>query len=348
MSPDDPLINRSICSLEMHLLRPRRFGLLATVLLLWACGGGPVAIPVDQGSDDATVSSSDSESSRSEEVRILSPPLGPKPSVAADAKLVSSIRAFLQSGGREVPCGPYRLWTDVDDPFLLVELDHLASLLDAEYETRLGIGPQGPIRETVILFARLRDYQRWETSHAGSRRGYAGHAAASEGIAVLHADRPRDEVLATTLHEMTHLVNRRALGGPLPRWLSEGLADTLGDSASANGFLPLAGAVGIEGELGRVQSALTAGFALPTIAELVGRKASSFDRPGEDGRSYDYELSALLLRFLLADEDTAHRFQGFLQDLAAGGRWSPELLWRHLEVGPGELDRRFRVWLASL
>ena len=317
--------------------------LLLVTLGSAGCADEPVAIPIDQGVE--------AEETRAVEgpARILSPRLGPKPSIAADPDLLNGMQAFLEDGGRRVPCGPYTLWTDVDDSTFLVYLDSLASRLDAEYEARLGIAPAGPARETLILFTSLRDFQRWEASDDDARRGYAGHASASEGFAVLHADRPLDDVLATTVHEMTHLVNRRALGGPLPRWLSEGLADALGDSASNGEFLPLQGALGMEGETRRVQSALRAGQPLPTAAELVAKTASTFDRASTGASaSYDYELSALLVRYLVTNDDLAPRFRVFLAELADGGRWSPDSLWQSLETPPGALDQDFRAWILTL
>ncbi|MDA8019714.1 MAG: hypothetical protein MPN21_19925 [Thermoanaerobaculia bacterium] len=323
-----------------------RGSLALGLLLAVACSSDPVAIPVDR-SAEKTEESAQSESGPA---RILTPPLGPKPSVEAEPELLESIRTFLPNGGRRVSCGPYSLWTDVRDPSLLVALDVLASRLDTEYQARLGLTPQGPSRETIVLFANLRDFQRWESADDGSRRGYAGHSSASEGVAVLHADRPPEDVLATTIHELAHLVHRRALGSPLPRWLSEGLADALADSASGEGFLPLDSVVGDEGGARRLQSALRAGHAVPSLAELVAKGPASFDRvsPNSEVRtSYDYELSAFFVRFLLVQPDLVECFKGFLAELAAGGRWSEDSLWLHLDQHPEELDERFRRWLLE-
>ena len=75
-----------------------------------------------------------------------------------------------------------------------------------------------------------------------------------------------DDFAVTLVHELTHLVSWRAVGGPLPRWLSEGLADGLGESATSQGIEPLNGIVGLEAEVQRLASG---GGSLPSSLELA-------------------------------------------------------------------------------
>lgn len=77
-------------------------------------------------------------------LRILTPPLGPRPSVSADPVQVAEIRSFLRAGGRRADCGPWQLWTDVGDSAILAALDSLAARLDEEYAARLGVAPAIP------------------------------------------------------------------------------------------------------------------------------------------------------------------------------------------------------------
>lgn len=90
---------------------------------------------------------------------------------------------------------------------------------------------------------------------------------------------------------------------------------------------------------------------MPSAAELVATTASEFDRVpagSEVSTSYDYELSALLVRFLLTDDHLTARFHAFLAKLSHGGRWSPDLLWQVLETPPETLDQELKAWILEL
>ncbi len=49
-------------------------------------------------------------------------------------------------------------------------------------------------------------------------------------VATFRGLRQMTELLGTLVHELVHLLNRRAIGPALPSWLDEGLADDLGAS----------------------------------------------------------------------------------------------------------------------
>lgn len=271
---------------------------------------------------------------------------GPRPPVAPSAEVLAKARTHLRDGGRETRCGPYRLLTDVDDAAFVAACDRLAAGLDDAFVERYGIAPQDEPAAAILLFARRDGFRAFARARGhGARRGYAAHARASDGYVAIHAediDGDRDRLLETLVHELAHLVARRALGDELPRWLSEGLADGLGDSAGESGLEPLEGLRGAEAEAARLAGAYATGRARP-IARLVAADADDFDAGVV---SYDYEQSAFLVRLLLTDPDLRPHFHAFLADLAAGERYTPELLQRHLGVEWGELDERLRKYVS--
>ncbi|MGB5173906.1 MAG: hypothetical protein WBQ30_04090, partial [Thermoanaerobaculia bacterium] len=82
---------------------------------------------------------------------------------------------------------------------------------------------------------------------------------------------------------------------------------------------------------------------VPSVARLVTLGSKAFDGGAV---SYDYEQSALLVRYLLLDPELASRFRGFLADLAGGAPYSPELLQQRQTVEWAELDHRLQSWLG--
>ena len=269
----------------------------------------------------------------------------PRQGSAIEPEVVGRARRHLENGGQDGQCGPYALLSDVTDRDLLDICEGISLELDATYETRFGVPPIGGPAATILLFANREGYRAFAAEEGMATAGYAGYSIPDRGYTAIWADASRPLSLATTLaHELTHLVHRRALGGGLPRWLSEGLADAIGDTASLAGIEALDGTRGVEGLAERVHLGLEAGQ-VRSVARLVTLEGHEFDRGTP---SYDYEQSALLVRYLLTDVDLEGRFRAFLNDLSQGMAYSPDLLQAHLALEWVEIDRRLAAWLQDL
>jgi hypothetical protein len=261
------------------------------------------------------------------------------------AERIAAGRRWMEGGGREEPCGPYRLITDVDDPQLVAACDRIGAELDAIFEQRFGVRPVGSPAEGILLFRRLRDYNAFVREEGRLAAGYAGFSSGS--LVALHASPPRAEVIQTLAHELTHLVEHRAFGLDLPPWLSEGLANAIGHTATTSGFGPLDGWRGAEALAQRLRQAQTAGEERP-FAELAGLPRSAFDR---GVRSFDYEQSTLWVRYLLLDPHLGPGFRSFLADLAGipegHVRYDAERLRERLGRSWLDLESGFRSWLGT-
>lgn len=268
-------------------------------------------------------------------------PALPMEAVEASADLVGAARKLMAASAREEACGPYRLVTDVPDADLLVACSALASSLDAVYAERYGIEPIGLPAETILFFRDADAFRLFVEEHSDVRTGYAGHANAARGYLALYSGNlEHEQVLSTLVHELTHLVNRRALGPALPRWLAEGLADGLGDAVGDSG---LAESVGGLSEARRLKAGYADGSVL-SVARLVDLDGPGFDA---DPVSYDYEQSAFLVRYLLTDHELAPRFRVFLEGLALGEPYSRQTLKEVLGVDWADLDRRLELWVRT-
>ena len=197
---------------------------------------------------------------------------------APDADLLASARERLAGGGRLENCGPYPLYTDIQNVSLISTCGRLADRLDEVYEARYGLRPRGEPASAIVLFGSAEAYRDF-AREGGVPVGYAGYALAARGLAVFHASdtAPTEDFLATLMHELTHLVNRRALGVNLPPWLSEGLADGIGDTATPSGFDPIDGISGLEALAKRLRQARIDDRA-GDLARLVTLGRGEFDR----------------------------------------------------------------------
>lgn len=289
------------------------------------------------------------------------PPLGrepdpvlPLPGRPPDPAVLATARRLLDDGAREGFLGPYRLYTDVADPALFTLLEPVAASVEASYRERYGVTPVGRPAEAVVVFRGCDAYRAFLREER-----LPAHAAGnvSRGVVALcRQGRLYEEVRATLVHELVHVLNRRAIGPALPPWLDEGIAADLAQSRVEGGrLLPgtLAEVVVRSGPAWETHGALAAaevlrsslaGGQLVPLADLVELDAAGFRAVQPPVLAY--AEAGFLVRFLLAGEH-AQRFRAFLAAVAAGASPNAATFEAILGVGLAELDAGYRRWLAT-
>jgi formamidopyrimidine-DNA glycosylase len=358
---------RAAASAGTHLA-----GVLALTFLL---GSAPAAAIADAGAG-AGPSSSDLP-------RPIEPPLGravvpprPLPALPPDPVRLEEARTLLGEGRPAAPeqsLGGYLLLTDLEDPALVARAMAVVSGLEVLYFERYGRPPVGEPREAIVLFESEADYRRFQ---AGEPRlaGIGGTTGlASRGlVATFRGERSDDELLGTLVHELGHLLNRRALGPSLPSWLDEGLADDLGASRIDREGRLLPGSWSRTLDAQEREIRISGGeAALRDLAELF---APAETKPGksqdlaaatdaasridlgamlaleweefvaEEGAELHYAAATAFIRMLLAAPASSGLFRDWLTSVAAGSSPAAEDLRMKLGRSWPELERALALW----
>jgi hypothetical protein len=294
------------------------------------------------------------------------PPLGSDPDPVLpvtgrppDAERLALARGRLaepEIGGR---LGPYLVYTDVRDPGRLAFLDRVAGSLEAVYRARYGVAPVGEPAEEIILFTREADYRAFLDEDAElAGLPATGHTALGI-VALWNAGRPEAEVGATLVHELAHLLTRRAVGPALPSWIDEGIADDLSQSRIDPSGRLIPGTLGgvtiragqrieMHGARAALQNLIQAvdTGTLRPLPELLGLEWREFVRQrGEQ----NYAQSSFFIRYLLQGEqgELASGFRSFLAEVAGGRPPDPERLREKLGKSWPALEAGFRLWLLG-
>jgi hypothetical protein len=250
--------------------------------------------------------------------------------------------------------GPYPLYTDSPDAGVLLLLDRAAGGLEDAYRERYGLSPIGQPAEAVVLFSSRAGYDRLLEEAGGPRAG-SGHVLGGV-VALWREGRELEEVRSTLIHELVHLLNRRAIGPALPPWLDEGLAVDLAQSDIGPGGRLVPGTLaeltrrtpvyverfGGAASLEHLRQAAARGE-LPSLAALT---AGHDGFAGIDPPHLAYSEAGFLVRYLLAGEHAAP-FRGFLAAVAEGGDPGGDGLLRALGSDWAGLEEGFRRWLES-
>lgn len=300
--------------------------------------------------------------------RDLTPPLGEAPEPPgplrarpADPARLRLAREAMGSAVRRLEMAGYDVWTDVEGREGLFEsLRNRLERAEEDYEALYGRRPVGEPAEALVLLATVEVYLVVQEQVRGLEgiRGSLGHAAGGLAVAAV-GGRSTAEVESTVLHEIGHLLNRRALGPSLPAWLSEGLAEhfsSLGPSL-LRGVRPevAPGLRRVEGSTvlysgPRAALRLLAEHArngrLPDLRDLLGMDSDRFVR-GPDA-PLRYAAASFFVDFLLREEALAERFRGFLREVAEGGAVDAAVLGARLERDWSFVDLQFNQWLVAL
>jgi hypothetical protein len=287
-------------------------------------------------------------------------PPGPLPAHEPDPEILAKARALLGDQERVGQLGPYQLYADFEDKALVAMLDGLAKNHQLTYEARYGRPAVGAAKGAVVLFALEGAYRIFHLQ-SDHLRGLFSSGHNNLGVVALYrGDRPAEEVGATLVHELTHLMNRRALGPALPAWLDEGLCEDLAlarigpggelHAAEIGGGM-LRGAKGYEftGALStfyRLRAALL-DHRLPSYLELSSPSWRGFDNTADRRASYD--LAGAWVRYLVDGENgkRAPAFRAFLASVAAGEEPSGDRLFAKFEDGREVVEAGFRLWLSD-
>ncbi len=287
-------------------------------------------------------------------------PPRPVPARAPNEQRLAEARKYLGAGERVARLGPYDFYTDSRDDELISHLGTVVEQLEAVYAERYGRRPIGTAAEAVVLLRSDIAYRlvRRHTERIADLDS-AGHN--SEGIAVLYSGgRSRSDVASTVIHELTHFLNRRALGPQLPPWLDEGIADDLALSRiEADGRIQprqlgggrhrRGGELSLEGALAslwRLRDAARTGE-LPAVPELMSSDWDRFVQAPEI--QLHYAAAALWIRYLIEGEDGRHAagLRAFLDAVAAGEPPAAETLQAELGEPWSVLNAGFHAWIEE-
>lgn len=295
----------------------------------------------------------------SQEVLNAADPVVPLPATPPDAARIGLARGLMQEDGAELECGRQPLLTDAPQDEVVRVCAQLIANLESVYQERYGLRPVSPPAEAILLFRRGADYRAFRDLEEVPFDSGLAHASPAWGyLAIYRGDRTNTDVLATLVHESTHLLNRRSLGPALPPWLNEGMADDLAESRIGPDGVITPDVLGADSRVEKGRTVRTGGLAaavelqeaiqaddLPTLRELVIMDEARFYSTARV--QLHYALSSFWVRYLASDfnPQLTRGFRGFLQDVAAGKRLDSDLLTSRLGADWDSLEKEFRVWV---
>ena len=294
--------------------------------------------------------------------RSVEPPL-PLPARRPDPVRLAQARAILTPPIVEASLGGYLLVTDIGDPAVLARAAAIVGGLESVYLERYGRRPVGAPREAIVLFSEEGAYRRFQADDPRLADLSASTGLAGKGVvATFRGARSDDELLGTLVHELGHLLNRRALGPALPSWLDEGIADDLGASRIDRQGRLLPGSwsrtLDVHGQEIRISGGEAA---LRDLAELFGPDGTAPGRldlgallaldweefVAEESAELHYAAAASFIRMLLAAPAKSALLRDWLAAVSEGSSPVAEDLRRTLGRPWLELEQDLALWVRA-
>lgn len=248
--------------------------------------------------------------------------------------LVSVPAAFAQLRSYETRY--YLLHTDLDAAAVREADLRLTAMAEMYYERVKGFGGRITRKLPVYLFTRAEDYCR-----AGGRPGSAGFF---DGRRLMALARSRDGFLWQVLqHEGFHQFLHAFVGGDLPVWVNEGLAEYFGlalytGDGFVTGLIP-------SGRLERLRGWISGGK-VKSVAEMMTTSHALWNA---ELSLVNYDQAWSLIHFLAHAENGRYQpaFNGFIRDISRGMRWEPA--WqRHFGSGTRAFERKWREYWMQM
>ncbi len=267
------------------------------------------------------------------------------------------------------PSRYYVIYTDLGDE-VAAEASARMTAMAEEYHRRTK-GFAGVIRNRLpfYLFGRSEDYLA-----AGGLPGSAGQYGGGRRVLMaLAGKRPSLSLWHTVQHEGFHQFVDMAIGGHMPIWINEGLAEYFGAGIwTGDGFV-----TGIisQRRLAAVQQHIRSDQITPFLDFLVltgdqwrgafeqrqkngdkpkspsksSRGKSGGDRPKVNRVRINYDQAWSMVHFLVHAENGKYRqsFAGLISDISAGRDWKRSFRTR-FGVNIKAFEQRYRAWWLAL
>jgi len=230
----------------------------------------------------------------------------------------------------------YLLHTDLDrDAVREAEL-RITAMAEMYYERTRGFGGQITRKLPFYLFRRPEDYYA-----AGGAPGTAGIYDGQKLMAIAGAE-TGEATWHIIQHEGFHQFIHAFIGGDVPIWVNEGLAEYFGQSIyTGDGYVT---GVIPPPRLARLRGWMQAGK-VKTIQEMMKTSHAAWNA---DLSAANYDQAWSMVHFLAHAEDGRYQpaLNGFIKDVSRGMAW--EHAWRNnFGTGTREFEEKWRrYWLG--
>jgi hypothetical protein len=227
----------------------------------------------------------------------------------------------------------YRIYTDLN-PELVRETSIRMTKMAEEYQARTR-DFSGAIRQRLPFYL----YKDAKQYHAyGGSRGSAGYFDGTKLVAIA-GEVPSVNTWQTVQHEGFHQYCHAVIGGDIPTWVNEGLAEYFGESIfTGDGFV--SGVVPND-RADRVKKMIAAGKAR-SVEEMMN---VTLDQWNANMSAYNYDQAWSMVHFLAHGENGKYQkaFAGFMMAVGHGSSW--QKAWaEHFGSSEGFEEKWKRYW----
>ena len=292
---------------------------------------------------------------------------GAKDKGAGNPKDAPNARAAAPSPGglKAYPTRYYVIYTDLGED-VVTEASARVTAMAEEYHNRTkGFGGVIRSRLPFYLYSRSEDYLA-----AGGLPGSAGQFSSGRqgALMALAGNRPSLSLWHTVQHEGFHQFAHMVIGGQLPVWLDEGMAEYFGlgiwtGDGFVTGLIPQGRLVAVRRYIKEDRITPLADFLLMSSADwkdAFSRKQAEKDKSkgggkGQDGKSdsdrvrINYDQAWSMVHFLVHAENGKYRtsLSGFIADISSGMAWKASFQ-RWLGSNVQAFEQKYRQWWLDL